>query len=206
MMGEAAAISSLLVASGLLSLAVWVAARERWRGVGLQFAALCLLLAEWLACAGLTMGVATAAAAEPWARASWLGVGLVPAALYRAWVSEGIATGALAAAAPPRQLDVRVGDKDTTRAVRPVTPGLFAVLGVPPHDVQFAPLPLILGRQSIVMSPVGSRAQIKAMLEFSARHRIVPQVEVFPMREVNGVYRRLASNELRYRAVLANAS
>ena len=41
------------------------------------------------------------------------------------------------------------------------------------------------------MSPVGSRAQIKAMLEFSARHRIVPQVEVFPMREVNGVYRRL---------------
>ena len=49
---------------------------------GLQFAALCLLLAEWLACTGITMGVATPDAAERWARASWLGVGLVPAALY----------------------------------------------------------------------------------------------------------------------------
>ena len=94
--------------------------------------------------------------------------------------------------------------KDYLSVLRPG--GTLAVLGVPPHDVQFAPLPLILGRQSIVMSPVGSRAEIKAMLEFSARHRIVPQVEVFPMREVNGVYGRLASNELRYRAVLANAS
>jgi uncharacterized zinc-type alcohol dehydrogenase-like protein len=82
--------------------------------------------------------------------------------------------------------------------------GKLAVLGVPPHDVQFAALPLILGRQSIVMSPVGSRSEIKAMLEFSARHRIVPQVEVFPMKEVNNVFRRLADNQVRYRAVLAN--
>ena len=83
--------------------------------------------------------------------------------------------------------------------------GKLAVLGVPPHDVQFAALPLILGRQSIVMSPVGSRSEIKAMLEFSARHRIVPQVEVFPMKEVNKVFRRLADNQVRYRAVLTNA-
>ena len=45
-MGEAPAISSLLVASGLLSLGVWVAVRERWRGVSLHFTALSLLVAE----------------------------------------------------------------------------------------------------------------------------------------------------------------
>jgi uncharacterized zinc-type alcohol dehydrogenase-like protein len=84
--------------------------------------------------------------------------------------------------------------------------GKLAILGVPSRDVTFAALPLILARQSIVMSPVGSRSEIKAMLEFSARHRIVPQVEVFPMSEVNAVLERLAANELRYRAVLANPS
>ena len=84
--------------------------------------------------------------------------------------------------------------------------GTLAIVGVPPHDVQFAALPLILAQQSIVMSPVGSRSEIKAMLEFSARHRIVPQVEVFAMSEVNNVLERLAANQIRYRAVLANPS
>ena len=82
-MGEAPAISSLLVASGLLSLGVWVAVRERWRGVSLHFTALSLLVAEWLACAGMAMAVASPESAERWARASYLGVGLIPAALYQ---------------------------------------------------------------------------------------------------------------------------
>jgi uncharacterized zinc-type alcohol dehydrogenase-like protein len=82
--------------------------------------------------------------------------------------------------------------------------GMLVILGVPNRDVQFAALPLILARQSIVMSPVGSRSEIKAMLDFSARHRIFPQVEVFPMKEVNAVFERLAANQVRYRAVLTN--
>ena len=84
--------------------------------------------------------------------------------------------------------------------------GTLCILGVPQREVQFAALPLILAGQSIVMSPVGSRSEIKAMLEFSARHGIVPQVEVFPMHQVNDVVQRLATNQLRYRAVLANPS
>jgi alcohol/geraniol dehydrogenase (NADP+) len=54
------------------------------------------------------------------------------------------------------------------------------------------------------MSPVGSRSEIKSMLDFSARHQIRPQVEVFPMNEVNDVLKRLAANEVRYRAALTN--
>lgn len=42
------------------------------------------------------------------------------------------------------------------------------------------------------------------MLEFSALHGIKPQVEVFPMREVNTALERLSRNEVRYRAVLVN--
>jgi D-arabinose 1-dehydrogenase-like Zn-dependent alcohol dehydrogenase len=72
------------------------------------------------------------------------------------------------------------------------------------NDFGFLALPLILAEQSIVMSPVGSRSEIKAMLDFSARHSIGPQVEVVPIREVDSVLARLAANELRYRSVLTN--
>jgi uncharacterized zinc-type alcohol dehydrogenase-like protein len=84
--------------------------------------------------------------------------------------------------------------------------GKLCILGVPHRDVQFAALPLILAHQSIVMSPVGTRSEIKAMLDFSARHSIGPQVEVFPMDQVNNVLEQLAANEVRYRAVLTNPS
>lgn len=89
--------------------------------------------------------------------------------------------------------------------VRAAAGGKLAILRVPLQQVQFAALPLILARQSIVMNPVGSRSEIKAMLEFSARYGIVPQVEVFPLAEVNAVLKRLAGNQVRYRAVLAMA-
>jgi diguanylate cyclase (GGDEF)-like protein/PAS domain S-box-containing protein len=73
---------SLLVAAGLLALGGWVARRERWRAVGLQFAALALLVAAWLACAGLMLVAGDVAAATAWSRASYLGVCLIPAAIY----------------------------------------------------------------------------------------------------------------------------
>jgi uncharacterized zinc-type alcohol dehydrogenase-like protein len=47
--------------------------------------------------------------------------------------------------------------------------------------------------------------EIQQMLEFSARHGIHPQVEVFPMRDVNTALERLRENTVRYRAVLASA-
>ena len=43
------------------------------------------------------------------------------------------------------------------------------------------------------------------MLEFSALHGIRPQVEVFPMSEVNAALERLSRNEVRYRAVLTTS-
>ena len=73
---------SLSVAVGLVALGLWVAIRERWKAVGLQFAALAFLLATWLAGAGLTLGVRDVAAATDWARASYLGVALIPAAIF----------------------------------------------------------------------------------------------------------------------------
>ncbi len=73
---------SLLVAVGLLGLGLRMAVRERWRAVGLQFAALAFLVAAWLGAAGVSLVVSEQAAAAAWARASYLGVALIPAAIY----------------------------------------------------------------------------------------------------------------------------
>jgi uncharacterized zinc-type alcohol dehydrogenase-like protein len=42
------------------------------------------------------------------------------------------------------------------------------------------------------------------MLEFAHLHDIKPQVEVYPMSEVNDALDRLKSGEARYRIVLSN--
>jgi len=82
--------------------------------------------------------------------------------------------------------------------------GKLCIVGVPDGDVSISPFPFILGQKTLVSSVVGSRAEIRTMLEFSARHKIAPQVEVFPMHDVNSVFDRLAANKMRYRGVLTN--
>ena len=83
--------------------------------------------------------------------------------------------------------------------------GKLCLVGFPASKaLDVSVIPLIFGQKSVLASGIGSRAEMQAMLEFSALHRIVPKVEVHPMREVNTVLERLARNEVRYRAVLTN--
>jgi alcohol/geraniol dehydrogenase (NADP+) len=61
---------------------------------------------------------------------------------------------------------------------------------------------LISGDQGISGSPTGSRPQIDTMLDFAARHKILPQVEHFPMSRVNDAIEHLRAGRARYRIVL----
>ena len=63
---------------------------------------------------------------------------------------------------------------------------------------------LIGGQRSVSGSPVGSPATIEKMLDFANRHQIQPQVEIFPMSEINQAFDRLKSGDTRYRIVLSN--
>ena len=83
--------------------------------------------------------------------------------------------------------------------------GKLCLLGIPGRELSLSPIPLIFFQRSVVTSGIGSRWEMREMLAFSAHHGIVPQVEVFPMREVNTALARLRRNDVRYRAVLATA-
>lgn len=82
--------------------------------------------------------------------------------------------------------------------------GKLCLLGIPDGAISLAAVPLVFFQRHLVSSGIGSRLEIRQMLDFSARHDIRPQVEVFRMSEVNTALERLRTSAVRYRAVLAN--
>ena len=80
--------------------------------------------------------------------------------------------------------------------------GKLCLLGFPQHELSIGAVPLVFFQRSIVTSGIGSRLEIQQMLSFTARHDIRPQVELFPIADVNVALDRLRRNDVRYRAVL----
>ncbi len=64
--------------------------------------------------------------------------------------------------------------------------------------------PGLIAQKSISASPVGSPPVLSMMLNFAARHNILPQTETFKFRQVNDAIEKLKQGQVRYRAVLSN--
>lgn len=80
--------------------------------------------------------------------------------------------------------------------------GRLHILGVVTEPIPIIAIDLILGHKCISGSPVGSPAMIATMLEFAARANIAPQVERFPMSQVNQALEHLCTGKAHYRIVL----
>lgn len=80
--------------------------------------------------------------------------------------------------------------------------GRMHIVGAVLEPVPVAAFSLIMGQRSISGSPTGSPVTMTAMLEFAARHHIVPQTEHFPMSRVNDALAHLQAGKARYRVVL----
>ena len=82
--------------------------------------------------------------------------------------------------------------------------GRLHFVGATLEPLDLGVFPLIMGQRSVSGSPVGSPATIEKMLEFARLHEIKPQVEIFPMSEINAAFEHLKSGKARYRIVLSN--
>lgn len=80
--------------------------------------------------------------------------------------------------------------------------GRMHVVGAVLEPMPIPAFDLIMGQKSISGSPTGDPMAIAAMLDFAARHTIAPQVEHFPMSQVNEALAHLAAGKARYRIVL----
>jgi len=80
--------------------------------------------------------------------------------------------------------------------------GWLHVVGSVPDPIPVAAFSLIMQQRTVSGSPTGSPAAIETMLDFAARHNVVPQTEHFPMSKINEAFARLESGKARYRIVL----
>ncbi|WP_180082076.1 MULTISPECIES: NAD(P)-dependent alcohol dehydrogenase [unclassified Acinetobacter] len=80
--------------------------------------------------------------------------------------------------------------------------GTVHMLGLVLEPMQISAGMLIGGAKSVTGSPTGSPAALRQLLKFAARKNIAPQIEVFPMSQLNEAIERLHSGQARYRIVL----
>jgi uncharacterized zinc-type alcohol dehydrogenase-like protein len=80
--------------------------------------------------------------------------------------------------------------------------GRLHFVGIVPEAIPVHVFDLIPQQKTLSASPVGSPSTTATMLEFCARHQILPQVEHFPMSRVNDAVDHLRSGKARYRVVL----
>lgn len=80
--------------------------------------------------------------------------------------------------------------------------GSVHLLGIPLEPIATPANLLISGAKSITGSPTGSPAALRTLLNFAARKNIAPQIELFPMSQINDAIARLQSGQVRYRVVL----
>ncbi len=80
--------------------------------------------------------------------------------------------------------------------------GHVHVLGYASNPFSATAAELIGGSLSVSGSSTGTPTTMTKMLEFSARHRIAPEVEHFPMSKVNEAISYLEAGKPRYRLVL----
>jgi uncharacterized zinc-type alcohol dehydrogenase-like protein len=82
------------------------------------------------------------------------------------------------------------------------TDGTLSLVGAPAEPLLVPVFPLLLKRRRIVGNPIGSRAQMREMLELAARLGIKPLIETFPLAQANAAIDKIRRNTIRYRAVL----
>ena len=80
--------------------------------------------------------------------------------------------------------------------------GRLHIVGVVPEPIPVHAFDLIGAQKSVSGTPSGSPSTIADMLEFSARHKISPQTEHFPIDKVNDAMAHLKAGKARYRIVL----
>jgi uncharacterized zinc-type alcohol dehydrogenase-like protein len=82
--------------------------------------------------------------------------------------------------------------------------GKLVLVGVVVEPLQFGLFPMLVGEKIITSGSIGSPATIATMLEFAARHQILPLTQPYKFSQVNDAIQHLREGTIRYRAVLTH--
>ena len=80
--------------------------------------------------------------------------------------------------------------------------GTMVVVGVPSKPAPVHAMSLIGGRKRLAGSLIGGIKETQQMLDFCAKKKIVSDVEVIPMMQINEAYERTVKGDVKYRFVI----
>jgi len=80
--------------------------------------------------------------------------------------------------------------------------GTLVAVGAPEKPMLIHPFPLIMRRRSYAGSVIGSIKETQEMLDFCAKHKITPDIEMIAPSQVNEAYERVLKSDVRYRFVM----
>jgi len=84
--------------------------------------------------------------------------------------------------------------------------GTLVQVGAPGEPQPVNVFGLIFKRRAYAGSLIGGIAETQEMLEFCAKHSIVSDVEVIPMKDINVAYERMLKSDVKYRFVIDMAT
>lgn len=80
--------------------------------------------------------------------------------------------------------------------------GTLCMVGAPEKPLEVATFGVIFGRKSLAGSLIGGLEETQEMLDFCGKHRIVSEIEVIRMDQINEAYERMLKSDVRYRFVV----
>ncbi|HVZ56063.1 MAG TPA: NAD(P)-dependent alcohol dehydrogenase [Chitinophagaceae bacterium] len=80
--------------------------------------------------------------------------------------------------------------------------GRMMVVGLPPREPKVKPFALLKNRRSVTGSSIGGIKETQEMLDYCAQKKIVSDVEVIPIQQINEAYERLLKGDVHYRFVI----
>lgn len=94
-------------------------------------------------------------------------------------------------------------DVDWSQYINALAPeGRLCIVGIPESELKIPAFPM-LSERSLSGGSSGAPGDTASMLEFCAKHGVVPMCEQFDMKDINQAVERVRSGKVRYRAVLA---
>lgn len=82
------------------------------------------------------------------------------------------------------------------------TDGTLILLGVPEKPAELSPGNLIFRRRRLAGSLIGGIKETQEMLDYCADKKILSDVEVIPIQQINQAYERLLKGDVKYRFVI----
>jgi uncharacterized zinc-type alcohol dehydrogenase-like protein len=84
--------------------------------------------------------------------------------------------------------------------------GTMTLVGAPEKPAPISAFSLLVGRKRLAGSIIGGIRETQEMLDFCAANKIVADVEVIPIQDVNKAYDRLLKSDVKYRFSIDMAS